>query len=148
MTAAECAASESPDSTSGGGGKRRILVVEDDVDSREVCRLILEYGGLEVLEAVNGREGLRRARADYPDLILLDISIPEIDGWEVARILKGDEATSAIPVVMLTAHALAANQVRAAQLGCAGFLVKPIGPSRILESVNLHLQARAHVSFR
>lgn len=114
---------------------KRILIVEDDEDSREVYREILEDGGYEVDTAVTGPEGLRLARERYPHAILMDISIPEMDGWAVTSELKGDRLTADIPVIVVTAYAFHADRVRAEDLGCAGFLTKPCEPTRVLAEI-------------
>ena len=113
-----------------------ILLVEDNHDNRVIYRTILEHTGYTVLEAGDGALGLRTAREARPDLILLDISIPVMDGWEVARALKGDPGTAGIPIIALTAHAMAADRERAAEVGCDGYLAKPVEPRRVVEEVS------------
>lgn len=122
-------------------GGRRILLVEDDEDSRNVCRIILEHGGYEVVEARTGPEALSLARATRPELILMDVSIPIMDGWEVALILKADTATRHIVIVALTAHALSSDRARAEEVGCDGFLAKPVSPSDVLSEVRARLRS-------
>jgi CheY-like chemotaxis protein len=107
---------------------KTILLVEDHEDNREAFRAILEHYGYDVMEAADGEAGIDMARARHPDLILMDISIPVIDGWEATRVLKEDERTRDIPIVPLTAHAFPADRARAEAFGCAGFLAKPIQP--------------------
>jgi two-component system, cell cycle response regulator DivK len=118
---------------------RRILIVEDDEDSRNVYRLILEHGGFRVIEARTGLEGMKLASTERPDLILMDISIPGVDGWEATRILKQDEGTRLIPIIILTAHQQATDRERAQEAGCDGYLTKPVPPSRVLREVEQHL---------
>ena len=89
---------------------KTVLLVEDNEDNRIVYSTILRHFGYEVSEALNGEEGIAKARAERPDLILMDISIPIIDGWEATQVLKHDPATSAIPIIALTAHALASDR--------------------------------------
>jgi CheY-like chemotaxis protein len=115
---------------------RSILLVEDNEDNRTIYRTILEHHGYRVLEALDGPEALRRAREDAPDLILMDISIPFIDGWEATRILKADHLTRAIPVIALTAHALDADREMAVTVGCDGYLAKPVEPRRVVEEIS------------
>ncbi|HEU4557617.1 MAG TPA: response regulator [Longimicrobium sp.] len=115
--------------------ERTILLVEDNEDNRAIYRTILTYGGFNVIEAVDGEEGVERARQDLPALILMDISIPKIDGWEATRILKLDASTTHIPIVALTAHALADDRARAMAAGCDAYLAKPVEPRRVLEEV-------------
>lgn len=123
-----------------------ILLVEDNEDNRTIYRTILEHAGYRLLEAVDGEEAMRSARELRPDLVLLDISIPRVDGWEVTRVLKADPATAAIPVIALTAHALEADRVRAAEAGCDGYLVKPIEPRAVLHAVEQFLARRPDAS--
>jgi two-component system cell cycle response regulator DivK len=112
-----------------------ILLVEDHEDNRIVYRTVLEHFGYTVLEAHDGEEGVRRAREDRPDLVLMDISIPKLDGWEATKVLKSDPATARIPVIALTAHALPEDRARAAEAGCDGYLAKPVEPRRVVEEV-------------
>ena len=112
-----------------------ILIVEDNPDNQTIYRTILEHFGYGVLTASNGEDGIRVAREGQPDLILMDVSIPIIDGWEATKILKADPATSQIPVVALTAHAMAADRAKATEVGCDGYLAKPVEPRRVIEEV-------------
>jgi CheY-like chemotaxis protein len=92
-----------------------------------------------VIEARNGEDGVRMAREGQPALILMDISIPLIDGWEATRILKSDPATSEIPIIALTAHALATDRAKAQEVGCDGYLAKPCEPRRVVSEVERFL---------
>jgi two-component system cell cycle response regulator DivK len=121
------------------GMTKRILLVEDNVDNQAIYRLILEHSGFAVLEADNGEDGIRMARENHPDLILMDISIPKIDGWEATRILKADERTKHIPIIALTAHALVTDRAKAEEVGCDGYLAKPVEPKHVVEEVHRHL---------
>ncbi|HEX2093222.1 MAG TPA: response regulator [Longimicrobiaceae bacterium] len=114
---------------------KTVLLVEDNEDNRTVYRTILEHFGYEVIEARNGEDGIRMAREDHPDLILMDISIPLVDGWEATKILKADPATSGIPIIALTAHALATDRAKAQEVGCDGYLAKPCEPRRVVAEV-------------
>ena len=104
---------------------KTVLLVEDNEDNRTVYRTILEHFGYRVIEARNGEDGIRMAREQHPDLILMDISIPLIDGWEATKILKADPGTSSTPIIALTAHALATDRAKAQEVGCDGYLAKP-----------------------
>ncbi len=104
----------------------RVLLVEDNLDNFELVRFLLEQGGYKVLEARNGREGLDVARRELPDLIVMDLSLPEIDGWKAAGELKADPKTAAIPLLALTAHTLPGDRQRALSAGFNGFISKPI----------------------
>jgi CheY-like chemotaxis protein len=112
-----------------------ILIVEDDDDSREVYKEILETHGYEVATAVSGAEGLRLANERHPGAILMDISIPEMDGWAVTSRLKADPDTRNIPVIVVTAYAFPEDRTRADSMGCEGFLTKPCEPSRVLAEI-------------
>ncbi len=118
---------------------KTVLLVEDNVDNRTIYRTILEFGGYTLIEAVDGEAALRQAREGRPDLILMDISIPLVDGWEVTRTLKADPLTSGIPVIALTAHALAEDRRRAEEVGCDGYLAKPVEPRRVMQEVERFL---------
>jgi CheY-like chemotaxis protein len=120
---------------------KTVLLVEDNEDNRTVYRTILEHFGYGVIEARNGEDGVRMAREDDPDLILMDISIPLIDGWEATRILKGDPATAEIPIIALTAHALATDRAKATEVGCDGYLAKPCEPRRVVAEVEKFIGA-------
>jgi len=116
-----------------------ILLVEDNSDNRTIYQTVLNHYGYEVLEARDGEEGVRLAREAIPDLILMDISIPKIDGWEATRILKADPATATIPIIALTAHALRTDEEKAQEVGFDGYLAKPVEPRRVVEEVKRHL---------
>jgi two-component system, cell cycle response regulator DivK len=107
-------------------GKGRILIVEDDMDNYELVRFILERVGYDVFLAVNGRDGVAAARWQKPDLILMDLGMPEMDGWNAARQLKADEATKSIVLYALSAHTLPSERKRAIEAGCDGYVSKPI----------------------
>ena len=104
----------------------RILVVEDSPDIRALIRMLLEPAGHEVLAAADGREGVEASRREWPDLVLMDLSLPVLSGWEAARQIKSDPATSHITVLAVTAHAMQGDRDRALAAGCDGFLSKPI----------------------
>jgi two-component system cell cycle response regulator DivK len=118
---------------------RTILLVEDHEDNRIVYRTILEHVGYTVLLAGDGVEGVRLAREQKPDLVLMDVSIPLMDGWTATSVLKADLETASIPIVALTAHALAGDRERALEVGCDGYLAKPVEPRRVLEEVRRFL---------
>ena len=115
--------------------KKIVLLVEDNEDNLVVYRTILEHVGYEVIEARDGEEGVSRARSSNPDIILMDISIPKMDGWEATERLKADDATSAIPIIALTAHALEEDRAKAMRAGCDGYLAKPVEPRRVVQEV-------------
>lgn len=115
--------------------RKTVLLVEDNEDNRVVFATILRHYGYEVIEAEDGETGLHLARTRRPDLVLMDISIPVMDGWEATRVLKDDSATADIPVIAVTAHALAEDRARARSIGFDGFLAKPVQPRLVLEEV-------------
>jgi len=121
-------------------GKGRILVVEDNIDNYQVVRFMLEQYGYETFLAVSGLEGVEAARLQTPDLILLDLVLPEMDGWEAVRQLKADWRTAHIPVVALSARILPADRQRAFEAGCADFIPKPIEIGLLLQVVEKHLK--------
>lgn len=115
--------------------KGRILVVEDNMDNYELVRFILERAGYDVFLAVNGRDGVAAARFQKPDLILMDLGMPEMDGWLAAQKLKADEKTKSIPLYALTAHTLPSERKRAMEAGCDGYVSKPIHMSGFLNMI-------------
>ena len=113
----------------------KILLVEDNEMNRDMLSRRLERKGYHVTLAVDGAEGLEQARRAAPDLILMDMSLPVIDGWEATRQLKADEATRRIPVIALTAHAMASDEQKARDAGCDDFDTKPIELPRLLAKI-------------
>ena len=114
---------------------KTVLLVEDNEDNLIVYRTILDHVGYRVIEARDGEEGVARAKADHPDLILMDVSLPKMDGWEATRRIKADEDTRQIPIIAVTAHALDDDREKATQVGCDGYLAKPVAPRRVVEEV-------------
>ena len=112
-----------------------ILVVDDYQDAREMYAEYLQFSGFRVAEARNGNEAVERAFALKPDLILMDLSLPGMDGWEATRRLKADEATKNIPIVALTGHALAGASEGARKAGCDSFVTKPCLPDDLVVEV-------------
>jgi two-component system cell cycle response regulator DivK len=113
----------------------KILLVEDQEMNRDMLSRRLMKRGYEVEIAVDGAEGIEKARTVAPDLILMDMSLPVIDGWEATRTLKADEATRAIPVIALTAHAMSTDREKALAAGCDGYETKPVELPRLLEAI-------------
>jgi CheY-like chemotaxis protein len=113
----------------------RVLLVDDYPDAREMYTEYLEYSGFEVVEAGNGMEALQRAVDATPDIILMDLSLPVMDGWEATRRLKADERTASIPVVALTGHALAGISEGAKKAGCDAFVTKPCLPEDLVKEI-------------
>jgi two-component system cell cycle response regulator DivK len=113
-----------------------VLLVEDNEDNRIIYATALRYAGYHVLEAITGTEGLHKARTELPGVILMDISVPELDGWEATTILKADPATAHIIIVAVTAHALPGDEERSRNAGCDGYLAKPISPALLVAEVD------------
>jgi len=119
----------------GSGVRGPVLLVEDDAETRHAYRTLLEHAGWSVHEASDGEQASRIVVGVLPCVVVMDISIPGIDGWEMTRRLKLDERTRDVPVLLVTGHALDEDRQRARDLGCAGYLVKPLSPSRFVEEV-------------
>lgn len=124
-------------------GQPTILLIEDNEDNAAIYTACLEHFGHRVVRAADGAEGVRLARETSPSLILLDISLPVLSGWEVAEILRREERTAQTPILVCTAHDTAADRDRAAQLGCEGYLAKPCPPGVLLAEVERWLDAPA-----
>ena len=121
----------------------RILVVEDNEMNRDMLSRRLQRKEYEVLLALDGRQGIAMAQSENPDLILLDLSLPEIDGWEATRCLKADPATRRIPVIALTAHAMAWDREKAFEAGCDDYDTKPVDFQRLLGKIETLLSEAA-----
>ena len=113
----------------------RILIVEDNEMNRDMLSRRLERRGFEVTTAVDGRDGIAQAISGIPDLILMDMNLPEIDGWEATRILKSDSRTTHIPVIALTAHAMVGDRERAIMAGFHNYLTKPLTPATFMKDL-------------
>lgn len=121
---------------------QKVLLVEDNEMNRDMLSRRLLRRGFEVVVAGDGEQGLAVAREQRPDLILMDMSLPILDGWEASRRLKADEVTRHIPVIALTAHAMAGDRDRALEAGCEDYDTKPIEFPRLLEKIDRILTAR------
>ena len=121
----------------------KILLVEDNEMNRDMLSRRLQRRGYEVVTAVDGESGLALTRSDAPALVLMDMSLPGIDGWEATRQLKADPATRAIPVIALTAHAMAGDREKALAAGCDDFDIKPIDLDRLLGKIEALLGGKA-----
>jgi two-component system cell cycle response regulator DivK len=121
----------------------KILLVEDNEMNRDMLSRRLQRRGHEVLTAVDGESGLALTRSEGPALVLMDMSLPGIDGWEATRQLKADPATRAIPVIALTAHAMAGDREKALAAGCDDFDTKPIELDRLLGKIAALLEGTA-----
>ena len=119
---------------------RKILVVDDNEDGRELVVKILKNRGYQMIEAVDGEEALEKASAECPDLILLDISIPKIDGYEVTRRLKSQVKFKDTPIIALTAHAMKGDREKALEAGCDGYISKPIDIHELPDQIKSYLK--------
>lgn len=106
----------------------RVLIIDDEAPIRLLCRVNLEVEGMEVLEANDGESGLELARRELPDVVLLDVMMPRLDGWQVAEALLADPATSGIPIIFLTARAEARDHARGLEIGGIEYVTKPFNP--------------------
>jgi two-component system cell cycle response regulator DivK len=114
----------------------RILLVEDNEMNRDMLTRRLTHRGHQIIVATDGRQGIDLARREKPDLVLMDLSLPEIDGWEATRILKADAGTCRIPVVALTAHAMLGDLEKALEAGCDEYATKPVNLPVLLEIID------------
>jgi CheY-like chemotaxis protein len=119
---------------------KTILLVEDNPHNRKIFSGMLTHHGFRVREAETGDAALAAVAEEHPDLILMDLSIPGVDGWECTKRLKADQKTSHIPIIALTAHAMRGDEERARAVGCDGYLSKPISPKKVVEEVRAFLK--------
>jgi two-component system, cell cycle response regulator DivK len=121
----------------------KILVVEDNEENRDSLSRRLERRGFTVLGAADGRIGVNVARAEFPDLILMDMNMPEVDGWEATRQIKATPDIAAVPVIALTAHAMTGDRERALEAGCTDYHTKPIEFAKLLAQIEAILSKKA-----
>jgi two-component system cell cycle response regulator DivK len=119
-----------------------VLVVEDYQDAREMYAAYLEFSGYRIAEATNGIEAIEKAKELMPDIILMDLALPRMDGWEATRRLKMDERTRHIPILALTGHALEGHADGAREAGCDAFVTKPCLPDELVEEIKRMLTVR------
>ena len=112
-----------------------ILLVEDNEDNRDMLSRRLERKGFTVALAVDGQEGVDKAKSDSPDIILMDMSLPIMDGWEATKVLKDDSVTAKIPIIALTAHAMSSDREKAIEAGCDDYDTKPVDLQRLLDKI-------------
>ena len=120
----------------------RILLVEDNDMNRDMLSRRLVRNGYEVLLAMDGQQGIDMALSEHPDLILMDMSLPVIDGWEATRRIKANDATRRIPVIALTAHAMAGDREKAIEVGCDDYDTKPVEISRLVGKITALLKPK------
>jgi len=120
--------------------KTKILVIEDNEDNRRIVRDLLTNAGYEVIEAVTGQEGVTAAETQGPELILMDIQLPDFDGYEATRRIKANPTLSAIPIIAVTSYALSGDDVKAFEAGCNAYVTKPFSPRELLAKIREYLQ--------
>ena len=119
---------------------KRVLIVEDNFDNRTIYSVLLQHAGYVVIQAPDGEEGVRLARSERPDVILMDLSMPVLDGWGALERLKAEPSTANIPVFALSAHVLFEGDFEhALQAGFTGYFTKPVEPKRVLEELQLRI---------
>jgi CheY-like chemotaxis protein len=118
----------------------RVLLVEDNEANRDMLSRRLARRGYQISIATDGRQGIAAAQNEQPDLILMDMNLPEIDGWEATRLLKSQPTTRHIPVIALTAHAMVSDRQRAIEVGCDDYDTKPVELSRLLSKMSALLE--------
>jgi two-component system cell cycle response regulator DivK len=118
---------------------KRILVVEDQEDNRQILRDLLTSAGFELLEGITGEEGVRLAESHRPDLILMDIQMPVVDGYEATRRIKGNAALSGIPIIVVTSYALSGDEAKAHAAGADDYVTKPFSPRQLLAKIRQYL---------
>lgn len=121
--------------------KTKILVIEDNLQNRYLFKLLLQKEGYEVLEAAEGASGIAMALACKPDLILLDIQLPDLDGYQVARSLRKDTKTARTPIVAVTSYAMVGDREKTIAAGCTGYIEKPINPKTFIAEIAPYLAA-------
>lgn len=121
---------------------KRILVIEDQEDNRQIVRDLVTASGFDLIEATTGEEGLAMAARERPDLILMDIQLPGIDGYEVTRRLKADPKLSKIPIIAVTSYALSGDDKKAFAAGCDGYVTKPYSPRLLLAKIREYLSSK------
>jgi len=119
--------------------KQTILVIEDQEDNRRIFRDLLTSAGYDVIEAVNGVEGVSAAETHHPDLILMDIQLPGIDGYEATRRIKANPNLQKIPIIVVTSYALSGDDVKAFEAGCDAYVAKPFSPRELLAKIRKYL---------
>ena len=115
--------------------KKRILVVEDQEDNRRILRDLLSGAGFDLIEAENGEEAVASAQASRPDLILMDIQLPLLDGYEATRRIKADPDLKSIPIIVVTSYALSGDEEKARRAGCDDYVAKPFSPRQLLAKI-------------
>ena len=119
--------------------KKTILVIEDNEDNRRIMRDLLMSGGYEVIEAVTGEDGVTAAETHRPDLILMDVQLPGMDGYEATKRIKANHNLQKVPIIMVTSYALSGDDVKAFEAGCDDYVSKPFSPRKLLAKIREYL---------
>ena len=119
----------------GGGMTKRILVIEDTEDNRQIVRDLLESAGYALIEALDGIEGVAAAEREHPDLILMDIQLPGIDGYEATRRIRAVPSLATVPIIAVTSYALSGDEAKTRAAGCDGYVAKPFSPRQLLAKI-------------
>ena len=122
---------------------KRILIVEDQEDNRTILRDVLSTVGYELIEALNGEDGVKLAQSERPDLILMDIQLPKMDGYEATQQIKSIAELKTIPIIAVTSYALSGDEAKARAVGCDGYIAKPFSPREVLAKVRKYLSEEA-----
>jgi len=122
---------------------KRILIVEDQEDNRTILRDVLSTVGYELIEALNGEDGVKLAQNERPDLILMDIQLPKMDGYEATQQIKSIAELKTIPIIAVTSYALSGDEAKARAAGCDGYIAKPFSPRELLAKVRKYLSDEA-----
>src|SRR5215470_3095839 len=122
---------------------KRILIVEDQEDNRTILRDVLSRVGYELIEALNGEDGVKLAQSERPDLILMDIQLPQMDGYEATQQIKSVAELKTIPIIAVTSYALSGDEAKARAAGCDGYIAKPFSPRKLLAKVRKYLSDEA-----
>jgi two-component system cell cycle response regulator DivK len=120
---------------------KRILIIEDQEDNRAILRDLLSQAGYALIEAADGEDGVKLAQSERPDLILMDIQLPVIDGYEATRRIKAKPELKSIPIIAVTSYALSGDEAKARAAGCDGYVTKPFSPRDLLAKVRAYLPA-------
>jgi len=122
---------------------KRILIVEDQEDNRTILRDVLSTVGYDLIEAFNGEDGVKLAQSERPDLILMDIQLPQMDGYEATQQIKSVAELKTIPIIAVTSYALSGDEAKARAAGCDGYIAKPFSPRELLAKVRKYLSDEA-----
>ena len=122
---------------------KRILIVEDQEDNRTILRDVLSTVGYELIEALNGEDGVKLAQNERPDLILMDIQLPKMDGYEATQQIKSIAELKTVPIIAVTSYALSGDEAKARAAGCDGYIAKPFSPRELLAKVRKYLSDEA-----